>query len=219
MNTNHINDVSELYQQPVEQDAKGRFVCPVCDKPYATRAGIHRHMSEQDCAPANKLFADTVTEDVGYEFFIATVGYYNKNQRKGLGAFRKSKYYKAVLRATLHCMNNKVDGTLFFEWIKLAKKPKYYNHALSLMMKDTVLVEFREHLVKNEELIESERFFEQNEEAVLSNDSFLIRAIERGDIGLDYAMGHSSIDLNGRVDKLAEANRIHLLKVISIKEK
>ena len=218
MNNQHINDVSELYNKEVKTDSKGRFVCPVCDKPYSTRAGIFNHIKEQDCAPPVKLFGDTITEKLGYDFFIATVCEFNKNQRSGLSAFRRSRYYKAVLRLMLHCMNNKVDAYLFYEWAKIKRKPRYYNNVLSIMMKDTSLVEFRKHLLQNEELIDSEKFYEQNEETILSNTSFLIRAIERGDIGLDFCLNHDTIDLGSKIDTLADANRIHLLKVVGIKE-
>lgn len=217
MNTEHMNDVSHLFEQPVTTDKKGRFVCPVCKKDYATRAGIFRHMEKQDCAPADLLFADTVTERIGYEFFITTVPEFNKNQRKGIGTFRKSKYYRQVLMYVLHCMTNKEDPYLYYEYIKVKKKPRYYNQVLSYLMKDTSLVEFRNHLIKNEQLIESEQFFQANEEELLSNCAFLVRSIERGDIGLDYCM-HSSIDLASRVDSFPEATKIHLLKVIDIKE-
>lgn len=218
MNTEHVNDVSHLFQKPVETDKKGRFVCPVCGKDYATRAGIFRHMEKQDCAPADLLFADTVTERIGYDFFISSAPEFNKNQRKGLSVFRKSKYYRQVLMYVLHCMTNKADPYMFYEWAKLKKKPRYYNHILSLMMKDTSLVEFREHLIQNEELIDSEKFYQANEEYLLSNTAFLVRSLERGDIGLDFCMNHPSVDLTSRVDAFPEATKIHLLKVLTIKE-
>src|SRR5690554_5255835 len=218
MNREFMNDVSHLFKEPVKQDKEGRFACPVCGKKYSTRAGVYRHIGEEACAPAHLMFADTVTEDVAYDLFVETVGYYNKHQRFGIGSFRKSKYYKGVTALALHCMSNKVNAQLFCDWIRLVKKPRYYNHLLSLGMKDSSLVDFRKHLVRNEELIDSEQFFEQNEEMLLKNTPFLIRSIQRGDIGLDFCMDHNDIDLGSRVESMTEADRIHLLAVVSVKE-
>ncbi len=214
----YYNDVSHMYQEPAKELKNGKFQCPVCGAEYATRSGVFKHMQKQDCAPASLMFEGTITEDVAHSLFCDTVGHYSKHQRKSLSSFRKSKHYRGVLQATLHCMNNKIDSVLFMEWIRMSKKPRYYNHLMSLAVKDSTLVDFRNHLIKNEELIDSSYFFERNEEQILKSDSFLIRSLQRGDIGLDYCMNHKDIDLMSRIDGMCEANRIHLLSVVKVKE-
>lgn len=211
-----VNDVDHLYDQLVAQDSNGRFICPVCEKDYATRAGIHKHLAARDCAPTSLLFEGTVTEDVGLTFYQKTVGEFNPRARGTLIAFRKSRYYSAVLKFVLHCMNNKVDSEMFFYWIKAAKRPRYYNQALSMGMKDSMLVEFRDHLIKNPELIDSESFFEQHRERLLSDNVFLTRALERGDISLPFCMNHPEINLNERVDNFDDGSRIRVLAVLKV---
>ena len=214
--THYYNDISYLFEQQPECDwNKMEFTCPVCNKKYRTRAGLEKHMKQQDCAPATKIFADTLTEDLSLAFFKETVGEYNPKQRTSLKALRASKSYKPLMRYILHCMANKQDPYMFFYWITKQKKPKYYNQALSMGLKDSTLIEYRNFLIYNQHLIESEDFFEHNEQEVLNDDWFLVRSLERGDVGLDYCINSENIDLMKRVENMSVGVRSSLANVIS----
>lgn len=221
MNKRHyFNDLSHLFEQgPTADFTKMEFECPVCEKKYNTRAGVEKHMKKQECAPAVKMFSNTLTEDLALAFFKETVGEYSPKQVTTVKALRKSKSYKPLMRFILHCMNNKTDPYMFFWWITNEKKPKYYIQALSLGMKDSILVQFRNFLVKNQHLIESEQFFDQNRNELLKDDWMLIRSLERGDIGLNFCIDNEEIDLYDRASNMNAGMRASLANIITTVEK
>ena len=185
LNVRLMNDVSDLYNE-VPKENNGDFECPVCGKVYKTRAGIFKHMKEQDCAPAHLVFKGTATETVAHDLYAATVSQFMPRARKTLQAFRKSKVYKPYLRFALHGMQNKLDVALLFEWILEKKKPMYVNAALSLGLKKSITDEFRMFLKQNPDLIPSEQFYESYKEDMKIFPDFLVRSLEKAQISIKY---------------------------------
>lgn len=217
MNPKHINDLTELYAKPVIGNKDGSFKCPVCLKDYQTRVGIMKHMEAKECASAVSLFTGTITEEIGYKFYSEVCHHYANRAPMKTSTFRKNKAYKPVLRFILHCMTNKTDPYLYFFFLQsMCGKHRFITIPLSAGLKDTSLKAFRVHLMRNEELIESEKFFNSNEANFNADPSFVVRAVQRGDIGMMWLI--NNFNLVEKASNYPEAIRIALIKVLDLIE-
>lgn len=214
---NHVNDLDHLYDQPaIKHTDKIAWDCPVCGKTYNTGAGIHKHMKKRDCADVKLKFKGTVTEKVGHEIFGHTIGDFTNTRTTTLIAFRKHNSYKGVLRFVLFCMDNKIDPSMYYEWILQYREPKYYNQLLKMAVTDSTLKDYMLFRVRNEEIIDSERFFERNQEKLKADIVFLMRSLERGDIAIGYALKNDELRLEERLQTSGQVMKQRMIILLDM---
>lgn len=182
-----MNDVPEI---EITQELIDGRKCPSCNKQYKSEKAFLRHIEEHNetfqCVPTYVLFEATTTESIGLKFYAQHIGYFSRNKTFRLSSFRKSKDYANTMRFVLQCMKFETSPEMLFNYTRLKNKGlKYYQAVLSVAMKERTLKEFRIHLLRNEDLIDSEQFAEANE-AAMDDEVFIYHALRKAKIGFNY---------------------------------
>ena len=191
-----FNDVSKLYDQPIQETVDG-FICPVCNKKYKYKKSLTNHVNKQDCYTFVDLFQDTVSEEYMKECFDALVEEFKiKKKKQPMEQFRKSRYYKPIAKLLVYWSRNKCDLDLIVYYMLFCEKKIKYNSLVQMIYMatdDKYLREFRKFLYNNEEYINSESFVTANWD-YLYRPSFMIRSLERADVGVNYLFKTIDVD-------------------------
>lgn len=211
------NDVSKLYEQPY-MELGDEFICPVCSKRYKTKKGIENHLARQDCHTAQDLFRNTTSEKYIYDCYkdLIEQGYIRGST--SLAVFRKSRSYKPLAKLLIYWSRNKMRMDLLpFYAFYCVQTLKGDNHIVKLYSatSDDLLREFRKKLATDfRDLIDSERFYNENEERLKEDLSFMIRSLERADITINYLM--NKMDLYEATERMTPPETSRLLSFLDL---
>lgn len=180
-------DIDELYDGlSVEQNTDGTYQCPVCRKQYKQYKSALNHVQKRNCYHLQDIFAGSITEQNAFDIYKEAMSVLSPQRKMVLSGFRKSREYKPALEFALFCMNNRVKSDIYTQWIIQKFRPSIFNYIKTIGQKDETLRQFRDFLIINEQCIDSEYFFEQNQQRLYDDEVFMVRSLERGDIGLRY---------------------------------
>ena len=189
-----MNDVPQI---EMTEALLEEMKCPSCGKQYKAQKSFIRHINEHNesfqCVPTYVLFEGTTTESIGLKFYTNHIGYFNRNTTFKLSSFRKSKDYANTMRFILQCMKFEASPELLFNYTRLKNKGlKYYQAVLTVAMKETTLRDFRIHMLRNEDLIDSDQFYEANKEDIDNDEVFLYHSLRKAKIGFNYLIDNTN---------------------------
>lgn len=222
MNFKLFNDSDEIYSKPIIEQGTG-YVCPVCHKKYKTKKGIEEHYSNRSCYTYRQIFENTEGENSIYSIYSSTHAIFNLangtiSQHMSLKQFRVSSLYPAIAKFWFFCYNNKItDKMEYVEYIILKYKPIYMWKIFHTGIRQTVLEKFMRHRRKEGNPNE-ERFCDENSHHIGYDPDFTIRALERGDVTLDYLFG-TLLDFNKFLDSLNRIERNRFIKLLEVMAK
>ena len=203
-----FNNVERLYGQPVLSDNE-KWYCPVCQKGYKQKKSLENHINKRNCHSYVDLFHDTVSERYMYDVYKEMI---EDNMippsKGGVKGFRKSKYYKPIANLLIYWSRNNCDMDMLAMYVLYFNRKNHFNHTITLLnsiASDGFLREFRGYLMKNEHLIDSESFFNNYKERLQSDTTFMLRSLERGDIGLSYLLDDMREGMDAHLESMTNA--------------
>lgn len=201
-NMKTVNDVDKLYKKPIKKLKNGIFLCPVCEKDFQTERGAEIHKEKKECHTLKHLVEGTIHEGKGFGLYQEIVGSINPKARVTLATFRKSTFYKPMMRFILFCVLHQVfDIRQYVDWLNQIKKIENLPKLLSVGTEEPILREFRD-FAQLFELMDSQKFFDKYKEKLEEDDDFFIRSIEKGLISLSWLSRLESYDIDSRVERL-----------------
>lgn len=207
------NTLDDIYSgEIVEKD--GMFVCPVCEKEYKRKSAATKHFEERSCFKYQNLFKGTLVENKLYNLhkkFSAI----NGNRGWTIRKFRNSGQYTSIAKFYVYCANNNVNLEDYFDYAIHEFRFDSLATALKKAAMETQLRIFRDeaaHEYTNDD--KDERFYNANEEwlGTRANTGKTIRALERGDISVDYLFNR--IDFDQFLNNLTQHEMDRVAKVL-----
>ena len=198
--TQLFNDLDDIYNtEPTYHN--GHFVCPVCDKKYKKQKTSITHYGRRDCHKLRHVFAGTPVDDLIfklYQKYNALSGNIGYSKIK----FRKSQFYTPIAKTYMFCYENNVNMEDYFDYTIHEHRYESLAVALSYTRTESSLRKFRKevaHEYTNTD--KDEKFYNENRQTIVNNTSFTLRAIERGDISVNFLF--KNLDFDEFVDSLA----------------
>lgn len=202
-----FNDLDEIYAGGLVPNGE-LTACSVCGKTFKRAKAAKTHFDKMACHTYQDVFLGTVTEEFLYDIYKELMNVYNM-PIYGIGQFRRSRHYKPIAKFYLFCYHHGIREPFdYLEFAFLASKWNSIAQALAYATKESTLREYRKHrrLKPNMEL--SEKFFHQNRGEIESDPSFALRALERGDLALNYFIG--VVDYDAFLDRCTDAELYRL---------
>lgn len=195
-----FNSLDEIYSGSIRLTDKG-YECPVCGGLYKTAGGAERHYTKQSCHGYKNIFQDTQAESVLLDIFDKLMQVYGRGRKYTVTSLRKSKQYNSIARFYLFCYNNRIPkpSDYLMYVLSVTKWHSPFN-GLSYAQKESMLVEFRKAKRVVYDDSASETFWEANKDDILSDNNFLFRSLEKGEIHFEYLF--NQIDFDGFADSL-----------------
>lgn len=191
---NVINDVDKLYQGALIESDEG-FRCNVCGKVYKKLKSAQDHINKKDCYNALDLFKNTQNEIGAYSLYKSVIGEFNPSARISITIFRRSPMYGSCVKTYIFCMISGLSEQMAFEymiWAKEIKKVKTPSGVFTFCRSDEWLSNFRAFCRVNQTiLIDSARFYNKYTEDLQEDHLFLVRSLEKANIGLLYLLDNA----------------------------
>lgn len=180
-----FNDLDQIYSLPPHASAGG-YQCPVCQKDFTTPVGAERHHAKRKCHRLCHIFEGTVTETAIYDLYRAICRADGRRPLK-MENFRPSRFYTLIGKFFLYCINNGVTNPPEYFWFsKDLTNPEELVRGTALALNDRVLGQYRAWKINNVTDEQSRNFYELNSNALLTNITYAIRCMEKGEISPRY---------------------------------
>lgn len=211
MKTQLANDLDEIYSgEIIEKD--GLYVCPVCQKEYKRKCSATRHFEARTCFKYQDLFRGKMVEMLFYQLHQKVCAL-DGNKGLSMGKFRKSRQYTSIAKFYVFCHSNNVNVDDYFDYAIHEFRYDTLASALVKAAKETELRRFRAetaHEYTSED--KDERYFNANEDWLGKDTGKTIRALERGDISIDYLF--NQIDFDKFLDTLSKPEFVRIEQVL-----
>lgn len=216
MTVKTMNNIDALYDAGMKKLRNGLLVCPVCEKTYKCESSAKKHIEARDCHSMKDLVKGTVHEVKGYAMYQLLVSNLNPEARVSLQLFQKSPMYNPVMKFTMFCSLHAVfDCNVYLSWLNEIKKFVHVNQILKEGIREDNLREFRIFAQKYD-LIPSAKIYDAYREDLLTDDEYLVRCIEKAQIGLNFLakqedfpfeerLASLPVDYQNRITDIAEA--------------
>lgn len=216
MTVKTMNDIDAMYDAGMKKLNNGLLLCPVCGKSYKCQIAANKHIAARDCHSMKDLVKGTVHEVKGYAMYQLLVSNLNPSARITLTTFQKSPMYNPVMKFTMFCSLHAVfDCNVYLSWLNEIKKFVHVNQILKEGIREDNLREFRLFAQKYN-LIPSEKIYNAYREDLLTDDEYLVRCIEKAQIGLNFLARQEDfpfeerlaalpVDYQNRITEIAEA--------------
>ena len=204
------NKLDDIYANGIiERD--GLYVCSVCNKEYKRPSSAKRHFEARTCFSYANLFRGTMIE---MNFFQLHKKVSALDGRRGLSMnrFRGSTHYNSIVKLYVFCKNNNVDFNDYFDYLIHEFQYDMLPIALSKGRKESQLRLFRKEAQQYTSDEKDERFFNGNEDWLGEDTPRTIRALERGDISIEFLF--SKIDFDEFVDKISRPELERLTQLL-----
>jgi len=182
-----VNDLEAMFVGDVVPSDDGSFKCPVCEKSYKRKANAEKHFAEKLCYSYRNMFKGTETEGHLYTIYkqLRTTQYGTSSFFK----FQKSKQYDIIARFHIFCYDNNVREQ--FSYIqygldRFSDDVKSAFQILPILTKESILKDYYYWRRCNVSVDESDMFVNSNRDRLLEDKNFMLRSLERGDVGLQY---------------------------------
>lgn len=213
----NFTELDEIYSKKIISYGDGTFECPVCGKEYKTQKGIDRHYAQRDCHSAKDVFsADKYVTDF-YKLYIQ-VSSLSPKEKRGYtkNQFRNNKRaYNSVANYYWYCYQNKIqDYYDYIEYILMNASMSTPVMAFNVAQNDRLLKDYRRYKISHITFEESETFYNRNQSRIPSDTNFLLRALERGEIGIHHL--NELFDVDAMMSGFSEIEDERLQSVIDI---
>lgn len=185
-----INDIEPIYSRGIEE-RNGLYVCTVCGKKYKQSKRANTHIEKRNCHSYYQLLKNTLTEELMYKLYTSILNELNNKSYVSLDLFRKKKnIYNALARYVTYTQRHSLtnDHVINYFLYVYFNKASNITQASNYAANTNILKEFREFMIKNPELINSEEFFDKNKDKMLNDTSFVVRSIERGEVSVFFVI-------------------------------
>lgn len=187
-----FNSIEQIYSKGIIEN-DDTFECSVCGKTYKRESSAIKHFEAMNCHSYRNIFDGTEAENNMYNLFVSLLAIEGK-RCISRAKFQKSKLYTPIAKFMLFCHKHKIqDQGDYLTYVLENTYWKTVGMGLSNAIKDSSLKEYRKHKVKffNQH---SEKFFNMNKERILTDTSFVLRSLERGDISHEYLFKQIDFD-------------------------
>lgn len=192
--SNLYNEIDEIYAQPILDAPNGDYMCPVCKRTYKDKQRVVEHMAHRDCHSYSQIFKGTRVETQIFKIH-KEISEFKGLRGYTLANFRKTGMYTVLAKLYVFCTNNKLVFREYVDYlISTAPKKMGAAKALHLGLLESTLNEFMRvrRFCRESELCD--QFFMRNETRLKKDPARMLRAIERGDISVDYFVEHVDVD-------------------------
>lgn len=186
------NSLEKIYENGLIYN-KDNIECSVCGKKYKRESTALKHFEKANCHTLQNVFKDTEAENVMYDIFISLLAIEGKRCVSRV-KFSKSRLYNPIAKFMLFCNTNKVMN--HGDYLSYVLENTYWNHVstgIGNALKDSVLKEYREHKKRNLN-VDNEKFYNSNKIRLVTDTTFVLRSLERGDISHDYLFDKIGFD-------------------------
>jgi len=197
-----MNDVNAVYDRGLKYLKNKLIVCPMCEKTYSSESAAIKHLNARSCHRMRDLIEGTVHETKAYAMYKVIISNMKPDAQISLSTFRKSPMYNPISRFTMFCSLHSVfDADVYLSWLNEVKKIENVNVILKEGVREDVLREFRIFAQKYN-IIPSEKIYNMYRDDLLTDDEYLVRCIEKAQIGLVFLATRDDFPFTERFDKL-----------------
>jgi hypothetical protein len=202
--------LDEIYSGDlVEKD--GIYICPVCKKEYKRECAAIKHFESRVCFQYKDIYSGTIMEQEFYKMhkkFSAIEGHRGLSIQR----FRNSRYYTSIAKLYVFCSNNNINFADYFDYLIHEFRFDPLNSLVAKGCKESQLRLFREEAQEYTNEHKDERFYNANVEWLGEDSTRTLRALERGDISINYLF--NKVDYDEFLDKLSRIQFTRLEKII-----
>lgn len=197
-----INDIDALYDKGLKKLKNGLLVCPVCEKTYSNEPAAIKHLNARSCYKMQDVISGTVHETKAYAMYKVIISSMKPTARISLSTFRKSPLYGPIARFTMFCSLHSVfDADVYLAWLNEVKGFENLHTVLKEGIREDNLREFRIFAQKYN-IIPSEKIYNAYREDLLTDDEYLVRCIEKAQIGLVFLASRDDFPFSERFESL-----------------
>jgi hypothetical protein len=192
MATIFYNSFEQIYSKGLVHH-NDTIECSVCGKTYKRESTATTHFNKQNCHTYRNVFENTEAENTMYQIFVSLLAIEGK-RCVSRSKFEKSRLYSPIARFMLHCNKNKImDQGDYLSYVLESTYWKTVNMGVLNALKDSSLKEYRSRRVKNSGK-NDEKFFNTNKIRLVTDTTFVLRSLERGDISYEYLFDKIGVD-------------------------
>lgn len=197
-----LNDIDAIYEKGLKRLKNNLLVCPVCEKTYSNEAAAIKHLNARSCHKMQDVIAGTVHETKAYAMYKVIISSMKPDAQITLNTFRKSPLYNPIARFTMFCSLHAVfDADVYLAWLNEVKGFENVNTVLKEGVREDNLREFRLFAQKYN-IIPSEKIYNAYREDLLTDDEYLVRCIEKAQIGLAFLASRDDFPFSERFESL-----------------
>ena len=201
-NLKTLNDIDAVYDKGLKYLKNKLMICPVCEKSYSSETAAKKHLEARNCHKMQDVISGTVHETKAYAMYKVIISSMKPDAKISLTTFRKSPLYNQIARFTMFCSLHSVfDADVYLAWLNEVKGIENVSTVLKEGVREDNLREFRIFAQKYD-IIPSEKIYNAYRDDLLTDDDFLVRCIEKAQIGILFLADQPDFPFEDRLASL-----------------